>query len=358
MEGGKMQRKKLCSILFAAAMIVGMLLQPGCTDSTGKSHKNGDKITIGLSMAMLKEERWYMDRDDFIAEAQKLGAKVIVDVANDNADEQLNQVKDMIGQGIDVLVIIPHDANIAASAVEMARRAGIKVISCDRLVLNANVDLYITFDNVKVGVLQAEAMVKAVPKGNYVIVEGPATDYNSIMIAQGIKSVLNAHIKNGDITVIKDFSTTDWMADEAADGINKLIQDGARIDAVIAENDSLAGGIINTLSEYHLLQRIPVVGMDADLAACQRVVEGQQLMTVYKPIKQLAMSAAGFAVKMANGEDIGVSGRLNGGRYDVPYYSFMPEAVFKDNMVDAVINDGFHRMSDVYMNVPQANWPK
>jgi D-xylose transport system substrate-binding protein len=129
------------------------------------------------------------------------------------------------------------------------------------------------------------------------------------------------------------------------------------VDAVIAENDSLAGGVINTLSEYHLVPNVPVVGMDADLAACQRVVEGQQLMTVYKPIKLLAVAAADFAVKMANGEDIGVTGKISDGKYNVPYYSIIPEAVTKDNMVDAVINDGFHKMSDVYLNVPKDQWP-
>lgn len=356
-----MQAKKLYAILCASALIAGMLSQSGCTGNTGKPRKEGDKLTIGLSMATLKEERWYMDRDDFMEEAQKLNAEVIVDIAYGSAEEQLIQVKNMMEQGIDVLVIIPHDANSAVAAVAMAKRAGIKVVSYDRLVLNANVDLYISFDNVKVGELQAAAMLKAVPKGNYVIVDGPSTDYNSVMIGQGIKSVLNPYIENGDISVYKEFSTTDWMADEAAEGIDKLLKDlkdGARIDAVIAENDSLAGGVINTLSQYHLVPEVPVTGMDADLAACQRIVEGQQLMTVYKPIKLLAVAAANFAVKLARGEDIGVSGRIFDGKYDVPYYSIAPEAVDKDNMVDAVINDGFHRMSDVYMNIPESQWPK
>lgn len=351
-------KRNCLSVLIVFAVSALLAVSPGCANAGSNGARQHDKITIGLAMATLKEERWYIDRDAFVAEAQKLGANVYVDVAYDNAAEQLNQVRTMLDQGIDVLVIIPHDANNAAQAVAMAKRAGVKVISYDRLVLNANVDLYITFDNVKVGVLQAEAVMKAVPQGNYVIVEGPATDYNSIMIDQGISQVLEPFIKTGSINVVKKFSTKDWMADEAADGINKLLQDSARIDAVIAENDSLAGGVINTLSEYHLLRRVPVVGMDADLAACQRVVEGQQLMTVYKPIRQLAVTAADFALKLAKGEDIGVSGKLNDGKYDVPYYAITPEAVFKTNMVDAVINDGFHRMSEVYMNIAQADWPK
>jgi D-xylose transport system substrate-binding protein len=352
-----MRLKKFCAVLCVSGLLAGMVLPAGCAQETDKPHKNGDKLTIGFSMATLKEERWYLDRDNFITEAQKLDADVILDVAYDDAQEQIKQVKMMIDQGIDVLVIIPHDANSAAAAVALAKRAGIKVVSYDRLVLNANVDLYISFDNVKVGELEAQAMLKAVPKGNYVIVEGPATDYNSVMISQGIKAVLKPHIDNGEINVISDFATADWMADEAADGVNKLLQDGARINAVIAENDSLAGGVISTLSQHHLVPDVPVVGMDADLAACQRVVEGQQLMTVYKPIKLLAVAAVDFAVKLAHGQDIGVSGRMSDGKYSVPCTFITPEAVDKDNMVNAVIKDGFHPMSDVYLNIPKSSWP-
>jgi D-xylose transport system substrate-binding protein len=352
-----MHSKKSSAILFATVLTIGMLFGSGCTQDRGKAYKSGNKITIGFSMDTLKEERWYMDRDDFQAEAKRLDAEVIVSVAYDSASEQLKQVKSMISEGIDVIVIIPHDANIAASAVSLAKNAGIKVISYDRLVLDANVDLYISFDNVKVGELQAEAMIKAVPRGNYVIVDGPATDYNTVMIDQGIRNVLNPYIEDGKISIVKEFSTADWMSDEASDGMNKLLQNGAKIDAVIAENDSLAGGVINTLAEYHLVPDVPVVGMDADLAACQRVVEGQQLMTVYKPINKLAVAAVGFAVKMAKGEDINVTDKISDGKHKVPYYYITPEVVDKSNMVDTVIKDGFHQMSEVYMNIPQPSWP-
>jgi D-xylose transport system substrate-binding protein len=352
-----MQSKKIFAILLASVYVAGTLFLVGCAETQGHPHK-GEKITIGFSMDTLKEERWYTDRDEFVAKAKQLDANVIVDVAYDDADEQLKQVKSLIEQDIDLLVIIPHDANSAAAAVAMAKKAGIKVISYDRLIRNANVDLYISFDNVKVGELQAQAMIKAVPKGSYVIVDGPATDYNTVMIDQGIMNVLKPYIDNKQITIAKEFSSADWMADEASDGINKFLQDSGKIDAVIAENDSLAGGVINTLSEYHLVPHVPVVGMDADLSACQRVVEGQQLMTVYKPIYKLAIAAADFAVKMARGEDIGVTEKINDGKYNVPYFAITPEAVDKSNMVDTVINDSFHKMSEVYLNVPKSEWPQ
>ncbi len=354
---GGMNIRKFWAVLCLAAVLAAVSMQLGCASGNTVSGIRDDKILIGFSMATLKEERWYIDRDEFVAAAQKMDADVVVDVAYNDAGEQLEQVRTMISQGIDVLVIIPHDAASAAAAVAMAHRANVKVVSYDRLVLGANVDLYISFDNEKVGRLQAQAMLRAVPEGHYVIVDGPATDYNSVMIRKGIEEVLKPHVDNEEITIVSEFETVDWMADEAADGINKLLQDNVRIDAVIAENDSLAGGAIKALSLHHLVPLVPVVGMDADLAACQRVVEGQQLMTVYKPIRQLAVAAAGFAVKLARGEDIGVNGTMSDEKYYVPCYFISPEAVNKDNMVDTVINDGFHKMAEVYMNVPQSKWP-
>lgn len=340
------------------AVALVMVLLAGCAPTAARPSPSAGKSVIGLSMATLKEERWYIDRDQFVSQAKALGAEVYVDVAYDNAEEQQRQVKQLLSQGIDVLVLIPHDAQLAADAVALAKRAGVKVISYDRLVLKGNVDLYISFDNVMVGKLQAEAMLKAVPRGNYVIVDGPASDYNTAMISQGTRGVLQAAVDKGDIHIVKEFSTVDWMADEASDGINRLLQDGAKIDAVIAQNDSLAGGVINKLSEYHLLPKVPVCGMDADLAACQRVVEGQQLMTVYKPIRKLAQAAAAYAVKLARGEAIDVEATINDGKYDVPFVNLPPQTVDKNNMMDTVIADGFHQMGGVYLNVPKDQWPK
>lgn len=357
MSGGQLMRSgKVCVALVISALVISTIFQSGCTDSHSRTPKKG-KITIGFSMDTLQQERWYTDRADFIADAENLGANVIVDVANDSDAEQLSQVTDMLKSGIDVLVIVPHDANAAASSVALAKKYGVKVISYDRLVLNADVNLYISFDNVKVGELEASTMLAAVPQGNYVIVNGPAGDYNSVMIDSGIQSVLGPYIKSGKIKIVKEFATTDWLADDASDNIQKLLRDSISINGVIAENDSLAGGVIDTLSENQLITKVPVDGMDADLAACQRVVEGQQLMTVYKPINVLAKNAAQFAIKLAKGENINVTTKIFDGKYNVPYYSLQPEAVTNDNMMNTVIKDGFHTKSEVYMNVPQSEWP-
>lgn len=351
--------KKPCTVLIIFIMMFGVIIQTGCSDRKYiSSRSSSQKITIGFSIDNLQQERWYIDKDTFVKEAEKLDADVIVNVAYNNADTQISQVKDMVAKGIDVLVIIPYDCRKAAVAVNYAKKNGVKVIAYDRLVLNADVDLYASFDNEKVGTLQANAMIKAVSKGNYVIINGPSTDYNTVMINKGIMDVLNKYIKAGQIKIVKQIVTKDWSADEASDSIAKLLKDDTHIDAIIAENDTLAAGAIDALAEYHLISSVPVVGMDADIAACQRVVEEQQLMTVYKPISKLATAAADVAVKLAKNEKVTFSEKINDGKYDVPYLKIEPLAVDKENMYSTVIKDGFHTVEEVYMNVPKSQWPE
>lgn len=347
--------------LFLFAVIAGLCLSTttGCTSLDKRPVKNedDDKIKIGFSMDTLLVERWQRDRDIFVAKANELGAEVIVQNANNNSSEQTEQVKYLLKQDIDILVIIPHDADEAAVPVEMAKKAGIKVISYDRLVRNSNVDMYISFDNVKVGRIMAEHLVKKVPSGNYVIINGAKSDNNTSMFNKGYKSVLNEYIDRGDIRIIKEIWAKDWRQEEAFRCIEELLQAGKQIDAVIAGNDLLAEAVIEALAERRLAGRVTVVGHDAELAGCQRVVEGTQLMTVYKPIHDLAQAAAELAIKMARGEQAKANSIIYDGKYNVPYYMLEPIAVTKDNMMDTVIQDGFHRLEDVYRNVPKSQWP-
>lgn len=350
--------KKPCTKLVTSILMLGIIFLTGCSAPKSTSTQNSSKkITIGFSMDNLQQERWYTDKNTFVNEAKKLNADVIVDVAYNNSDTQLSQVKNMVAKGIDVLVIIPYDCHKAAAAVNYAKKNGVKVISYDRLVLNADADLYISFDNEKVGNLQASEMTKAVSKGNYVIINGPPTDYNTVMINKGIMNGLNPYIKTGQIKIIKQIVTKDWTVDEAYESIANLLKDDAHIDAIIAENDTLAAGAIDALSEYHLISSVPVAGMDADIAACQRIVEGQQFLTVYKPISKLATSAADIAVELAKNEKLTFNEKISDGKYDIPYYKIEPMAVNKDNMYSTVIKIGFHTVDEVYMNIPKSKWP-
>lgn len=353
------KRKK---VLFLFLIVLCFILNSSCSSNRNNVGSNKDtggnkKIKIGLSLATLQEERWQRDRDIFMAKAKELGADVIVQAANNNNDDQTSQVKYLLDQGIDILIIVPHDAEKASSIVQMAKKEGKKVISYDRLVRNANVDLYISFDNVKVGELMVEHLLRKVPMGNYVIINGAKTDYNSYMFNEGYKKALKLYMDRGAVHITNEIWAEDWKPEDAFKCIETTLQSGNKIDAVIAANDSLAGASIEALSERRLAGKVEVVGHDADLSGCQRVAEGTQLMTVYKPIEKLAQKAAEIALKMAKGEEVKANSTINDGKYNVPYYMINPIAVTKMNLKDTVILDGFHRLEDIYRNVPKSQWP-
>jgi len=322
----------------------------GGSGSGGK--KDDGKILIGLSMDTLQEERWQRDRDLFVAKARELGAEVEVQSANSDDAKQIAQAESLISQGVDILVVIPHDAEATAAIVEKAHAAGVKVIAYDRLIKNSDVDLYVSFDNERVGQMQAEAIVKLVPKGKYVYIGGSETDNNAHLFKKGAFDVLQPYIDRGDIEIVYDQWTKDWNPAVAmANMENALTANNNQIDAVVAANDGTAGGVIQALAAQGLAGKIPVSGQDAELAACQRIVEGTQTMTVYKPIKLLAEKAAELAVAMAKGEQIQTDRNVHNGKIDVPSILLDPIAVDKTNIDQTVIADGFHSREDVYKNV-------
>ncbi|NBD23537.1 D-xylose ABC transporter substrate-binding protein [Paenibacillus glycinis] len=310
------------------------------------------KLVVGLSLDTLLEERWKKDRDLFKAAVEKLGAEVDVQAANGDDAKQIAQAENMISRHVDVLVVVPHDAEVSAAIVAKAHQAGIKVISYDRLILNADVDLYVSFDNEKVGELAAQAIVAKVPRGNYVLIEGADTDNNAHMFKRGQMSVLQPLVDRGDIQIVYDQFTNEWKPVNAlANMRTALAANRNAIDAVIAANDGTAGGVVTALAEQHLAGSIPVTGMDAELAAAQRIVEGTQTMTVYKPIKKLAETAAALAVQMAKGERVSTDRTVFNKKIDVPAVLLEPIAVDRNNIDATIIADGFHSRADVYRNV-------
>jgi len=310
------------------------------------------KIKIGFSMDTLEEERWQKDRDLFKWAVEALGAEVEITVANEDETVQIFQAETLISQGVDVLVIVPHNAEAAAAIVNKAHSAGVKVISYDRLVKNVDIDLYVSFDNEKIGEMQAQAITRLVPKGNYVYIGGADTDNNAHLMKKGVFNVLEPLINKGDIKVVFDQWTKDWTPINAFENMEDALKaNDNQIDAVIAANDATAGGVIQSLSGPGLVGEIPVVGQDADLAGAQRIVEGTQTMTVYKPINLLAEEAAKLAVKLAKGENVHTNRTINNGKIDVPSVLLTPIAVDIHNIDETIIADGFHARKDVYQNL-------
>lgn len=359
--------KKVLSMLVIFLLTIS-LVACGQDASGGKktSGDNGkdsktqgdDTLKIGLSVTDLSLERWQHDRDMFTEKAKELGAEVIVQSADNDESKQLTQIQNMLSQGIDVLVIIAVNSDSLSPVVDQAKKEGVKVLAYDRLVTNSDVDAYVSFDNVRVGELQAEYIVKQVPKGNYFLMGGSPTDNNAKLFREGQMNVLQPLIDKGDIKVVGDQWVEKWDATEAM-GImeNALTANKNNIDAVVASNDATAGGAIQALAAQGLAGKVAISGQDADLAGVQRIAEGTQTMTVYKPIKLLATTSAEVAVKLGKGEDIQADDTINNGKVDVPYIKLDPVMVDKENLMDTVIKDEFHAYDDVYKNVPEGERP-
>lgn len=325
----------------------------------GGEQGGAKKVTIGLSMDTLKEARWQRDRDLFVARAEELGARVLVQAANGDDALQNSQAENLLTQGVDVLVVVPHNAKTAATIVESAHRSNVPVISYDRLILDSDVDLYISVDPTRVGELQADYAVKHRPKGNYVLIGGAPTDNNARLVRDGQMKVLKPAVDRGEVKVVADQWAKEWQPVEALKIMeNALTRNNNQVDAVVVSNDGTAGGAIQALGEQKLAGKVLVTGQDADLAACQRIVAGTQTMTVYKPIKQLAHRAAEVALRMARKEPLADANRTtNNGRKDVPSILLEPVQVDKDNLASTVIADGFHKKEDIYRDVPREQWP-
>jgi D-xylose transport system substrate-binding protein len=339
---------------FLSLLLGSLLVGLGCSKKSGGS----GGIRIGFSMDSLQLERWQRDRDLFTARAKELGAEVLVQSADGDDSVQVRQAENLLTQGVDVLVVVPHNGEISASIVESAKRQNVPVLSYDRLIRNSDVDFYISFDNVKVGELQAKYLVDRAPKGNYILIGGSPTDNNARLFRQGQMNILDPVIKSGDIKVVADQWSKDWLPSEALSHTeNALTQAQNKVVAVVASNDSTAGGVVQALEEQKLAGKVLVSGQDADLAACQRVVTGTQSMTVYKPITPLATKAAEIAVALAKKQAVESNNKVNNGQKDVPSYLLEPIAVDKNNMVSTVIKDGFLKMDDVYRDVPPAQRP-
>lgn len=347
-------KKKYVLFVLIVAVAVLMISCTSQVDLKRTQPEEKEKLTIGFSMGTLLEDRWVRDRDIFLARAQQQGIEVIVTNANRDSDLQYEQVKDMLEQGIDILVLAPHDSTKEVRCVELAKQNDVPVISYDRLVYQANVDAYVSFDNEQVGRLMAQALVEKVPRGGYLIVGGSSNDNNSATVMRGVNKVLDPYIKSGDIELLDSTWIDGWVREDAyAFVVSSIEKFGDRINGIIVGNDSMAWGVIDALFEAQMADKVSVVGQDADLVACRRIVQGTQLMTVYKPIVNLVDEAMQLCVELAEGKKIDASVQINDGIYSVPFRKCEVVAVTEHNMEDTVIRDNFHRAEEIYQQQQQ-----
>jgi D-xylose transport system substrate-binding protein len=347
----------------AAMVAVVALLAAACqtTDNGGGGggSSGGDK-KIALLLPETKTTRYEaQDRPLFEAKVKALcsDCEIIYSNADQKADQQQNQADAALTNGAKVMVLDPVDSASAASIVSKAKAQNVPVISYDRLITGADIDYYISFDNVQVGKLQAQSLVDKLKKdgesGSIVMINGAPTDNNAKLFKQGAHSVLD----DSSFKIGKEYDTPDWSPDQAQNEMEQAITALGQTGfvGVYAANDGTAGGAIAAMKGQGINPSSrPTTGQDAELAAVQRILSGEQYMTVYKAIKPEAEQAAELAVNLVNGDKSAADGlakdKVNNETKDVPSIILTPIAVTKANAKETIgkmVSDGFLKADQI-----------
>jgi D-xylose transport system substrate-binding protein len=336
------------TVALAAGIAAGCGSDSGNSGGSGSSGGNGGKGKIAFLLPESKTARYeQQDRPNFIKRVNELcpGCDVVYSNAEQDSAKQLQQAEAALTKNVDVMVLDAVDVKAAAGIVAKAKAAQVPVISYGRLVSDADLDYYVSIDPFKVGQQQAQSLVDALGGGTgkrVVMINGSPTDSNSAPYKKGAHDVL----EKAGVKIVKEYDTPDWSPDKAQQEMDSAITalgaDG--FDAIYVANDGMAGGAIASLKAAKIdPAKKFVTGQDAEVAGLQRILAGEQLMTVYQPIKKIAATSAELAVPLAAGKTPPAiaTAKVDNGRKQVPSALLDTIAVTKDNIASTVIKDGF-----------------
>ena len=339
--------KSLKAIVFGAALLASsgvMTLVAAAKD-----------VTVGVSWSNFQEERWKTDEAAIKGALAATGAKYISADAQGSPTKQLTDVESLISKGANVLIILAMDADAILPAVKKAADEGIPVIAYDRQIESPSV-LYLTFDNVGVGRMMAKAILAAKPAGNYAFIKGDKGDPNANFLFSGITEVLKPAMDAGKIKNVGESYTDGWKPDNAQKNMEQILtKNNNKVDAVVAENDGMAGGVVAALSAQGMAGSVPVSGQDGDHAAINRIANGTQTVSIWKDSRDLGKLAGESAVALAQGKkmtDIPVVKPFSGGAKHVTVNGVLltPLAVTKDNL-DVIVAKGWITKDEVCAGV-------
>jgi D-xylose transport system substrate-binding protein len=340
----------------AVLAVLALTACGGDDDETGGDTGAKDKSgTIALLLPETKTTRYEeQDRPRFEAKVKALcpQCKILYSNANQDAARQQQQVEAAITNGAKVLVLDAVDAEAATALVDRAKQANVPVVAYDRLISKAPIDYFVSFDNVRVGKIQAQSLVDKLgdPAGkSIVMLNGAPTDPSSADYKKGAHSVLDA----SGVKIAKEYDTPDWSPDKAQRQMEQAITAVGKdkIDGVYSANDGMIGGAIAAMKSAGIDPKsIPTTGQDSEIAAVQRILAGEQYMTIYLAIKKQAESSAQLAVSLVRGEKPPaglVNSKVDNDGGQIPTVLLTPTAVTKDNIKDTIIADEFHSPTDI-----------
>jgi D-xylose transport system substrate-binding protein len=338
----------------AALLMLAVGCGSGGTDqgtAATTTQETGKKIALFLPESKTTRYEAF-DRPLFEAKVKALCAacEVLYSNADQDAAKQQQQVEAAITQGADVLVLDAVDASAVAPLVNQAKQKKIPVIAYDRLISGIDYAYYVSFNNVRVGEMQGQALLEALntrgttAKGEVVMIHGSPTDPSSADYKKGAKNVLD-----GKVTVTKEFDTPDWSPDKAQQQMEQAITALGRdkVVGVLSANDGMAGGAIAAMKRAGYATLPPITGQDAELAAVQRILTGEQYMTIYLDIRAEAEQAAELAVAIVNGQAPTAPAKVGNGTADIPAFLLDPIAVTADKVKDTIVKDGFYKPDQI-----------
>jgi D-xylose transport system substrate-binding protein len=322
----------------------------GETTTTAASGGDDDGLIVGVSWNNYNEERWAKwDEPAIIAALEAGGATYISTDAGSSVEQQLADIENLISQGADALIVLAQDGVAVKPGVEAAVNAGIPVIAYDRLIEDTGA-FYITFDNIEVGRMQAREILAQVPAGNYVMIKGSSTDANADFLRGGQQEILQAAIDAGDITIVGESYTDNWAPEVAQTNMEQfLTENNNDVQAVVASNDGMAGGVVAALAAQGLDGVVPVSGQDGDGAALNRVALGTQAVSVWKDARLLGEAAGNVAVELAKGTSMDAVPSMitftTPGGIDMFSILLSPIPITQDNL-DLVVTAGWISQED------------
>jgi D-xylose transport system substrate-binding protein len=343
--------------LAAAALVLGAAACGGSDNSnsssggsSGSASSGGKGAKIALLLPETKTTRYeQQDKPNFERRVHELcpNCQVLYANADQDAAKQQQQAEQAITNGAKVIVISAVDVKAAGAIVARAKQSNIPVISYGRLVSDADLAYYVSIDPKKVGEQQGEALLGALkkdgkPQGPIIMIHGSPTDSNAGPYKQGAHTVLD----KAGVKVAKEFDTPDWSPDKAQTEMDQAITTVGKngFAGVYVANDGMAAGAISAMKGAGIQPSSrPVTGQDAEVAGLQRILTGDQLMTVYQPIKKIAYASAELAVSLAQGKPAPniATAKVNNGKEDVPSVLIPTLIITKNNIKDTVIKDGF-----------------